>query len=272
MATVSGTGLVTGVGAGRATITLDQSGAERTSGITVRAAGSRSPHPQCVESGPQRDGARRADGRIATFNNPDAIVTWGGESDPAPATPRARSSLRLAVPERQGDGVADGAGVDSSSRVTDHGVNVVYVQVEMSFGSGADAPNESGNFKSFRTREAGYDYMNGSLIVQQNEIDGFFDDWAANPSMHTLVPDVTVNNDGTWKFDTLKVRFEADATPPSRCGSTGRRGDGDAYERATRRPPEVTSIVELSRRSNSVGGIRQVDRVSIDSQDIPAFP
>ena len=61
---------------------------------------------------------------------------------------------------------------------------------------------------------------------------------------------------------------------PLRCGSTeSEKGTVTPTNDYTVPPPGVTSIVELFETTNNhVGGIRQVDRVSMSTQDIPAFP
>jgi hypothetical protein len=166
----------------------------------------------------------------------------------------------------------DGCGADFQFGSPITAVNVVYVQFEMSFGSGGNAPNESGNFKLLRTRSANYGTLNGSLIVQGNQLDGFFDVWEANPAMHVLVPDITALNDGL--VHTLKVRFESDATPSITLWIDGVwQGKVTPTNAYTVPPAGVTSILELFETvNNPTGGLREVDRVSISTQDIPAFP
>jgi hypothetical protein len=209
----------------------------------------------------------------ATPNNPDGVVTWGGQSDPGSKTGAPGTIVTASqFPSGKAMRFPDGTGADFQFRSPITGTNVVYVQVEMSFGSGGNAPNTSGNFKFIRTRQAGYNYMNGSLIIQGNQIDGFFDRWEANPSMHVLVPDVRVLNDG--QVHTLKVRFEADATPSITLWIDGKlQGTVTPTNTYTVPPANPISIVALFETiNNPVGGIREIDRVSMSTQDIPAFP
>ena len=210
----------------------------------------------------------------STVTNPDGVITWGGLSDPTVSPPNGPGTIVSApqFPSGKAMQFRDGTGADFQFGSPIQHTNVVYVQVEISFGSGGNAPHAAGNYKLIRTRSKGYGSLNGSLIVQWNQIFGFFDDFEASPGMHLLLPDITVYNDG--RVHTLKARFEADATPSITLWIDGvKKATVTPTNHYTVPPTGVTSIIEMfETTNNAVLGIRQVDRVSISTQDIPAFP